>query len=230
MRRPWHVADGVSSRMEWVWFIRQTAWKNAGFGSLRNIRKAIEDNEPRYDPTVTPLALSPREADARGQKTQISSLVKATANHDEANHMKFYSVHDYRALYLSGQATPTDVVRAILPLIREDTSPKGKHSAAWQQINIDLILKAAEASTERYRKNQSLGVLDGVPTAVKDEYDVDGYSTTLGSKRDYTGEATDDGSSNSWLVRKLEEAGAVNLGKLAMHEFGLGTFSSTRPG
>ncbi len=29
-------------------------------------------------------------------------------------------------------------------------------------------------------------------------------------------------SITSWCAKKLEEAGALNLGKLSMHEFGLG--------
>jgi hypothetical protein len=55
------------------------------------------------------------------------------------------------------------------------------------------------------------------------EYDVDGYTTCLGSVNDYTG-AGSQGSITSWCVRKLDEAGAINLGKLSMHEFGLGTY------
>jgi hypothetical protein len=57
---------------------------------------------------------------------------------------------------------------------------------------------------------------------LKLEYDVDGYTTCLGSVNDYTGDASQ-GSITSWCVRKLDEAGAINLGKLSMHEFGLGT-------
>ena len=36
----------------------------------------------------------------------------------------------------------------------------------------------------RYKEGKYLGPLDGVPFAVKDEYEVDGYLTCLGSRND----------------------------------------------
>lgn len=138
---------------------------------------------------------------------------------------KYYSVADYHALYLSGELTPTAVAKAILVLVRRDISPPGEHSIAWWDSRVDLILAAAQASTLRFRNKRPIGILDGVPTAIKDEYDVDGYRTCLGSKNDYTPEAAHGQSMTSWCVRKLEEAGAINLGKLSMNEFGLGKYS-----
>lgn len=141
---------------------------------------------------------------------------------------KQYSVADFRALYLSGEVTPLDVVQAVLPLIRRDTVPPGEHSVAWFDVKVDLVIKAAKASTLRYKEHRSLGLLDGIPTAVKDEYDMEGYTTTLGSVNDYTGQIpSDDGRIDAWCVRKLEEAGALILGKLSMHEFGMGKSSNS---
>jgi Asp-tRNA(Asn)/Glu-tRNA(Gln) amidotransferase A subunit family amidase len=136
---------------------------------------------------------------------------------------KYYTVADYHRLYVSGELTPTAVAKAILPLIRKDTSPPGEHSIAFFDSKVDLVLAAAEASTLRYKEKRPLGPLDGVPTAIKDEYDIEGYITCLGSKNDYTGKSKDGAPITSWCVKKLEEAGAVNVGKLHMHEFGLGT-------
>ncbi|KAM0563092.1 hypothetical protein ACHAPJ_001939 [Fusarium lateritium] len=208
--------------MEWVRFIRETAWANAGFASLRKIRLYIENIEPRYDPAVVPLALSEAEAKERGERTQLLALQESNAPTRSLDTSRFYSAADYRALYLSGELTPTDVVRAILPLIQHGPQP-GKHAIAWREIKIEQIMRAAEASTERYKNKQPLGPLDGVPSAIKDDYDLDGYSTTLGSLKDYAEQAAEGKSSTSWIVRKLEEAGVVIVGKLAMHEFGLDT-------
>ncbi|KAM5358861.1 hypothetical protein ACJZ2D_014920 [Fusarium nematophilum] len=132
------------------------------------------------------------------------------------------SAAEYRKLYLSGELSPLDVARAILPLIRRDTTPPGDHSVAWIEVHPELILKAAAESTRRYKENRSLGPLDGVPTAVKDEYDMEGYKTTLGTCHNYAGEKVSE-EEVSWCVRKLEEAGAVILGKLSLHEFGMDT-------
>ncbi|KAF4992801.1 hypothetical protein FGRMN_6903 [Fusarium graminum] len=208
--------------MEWVRFIREIAWSNAGFASLRKIRTYLEDYEPRYDPTVVPLALSEAEAKERGERAQISALQQENTQRT-LNKSGFYSVADYRDLYLSGELTPVDVVRAILPLVHLDGPQPGRHADAWRAIKIDEIMKAARASTERYKNKKPLGPLDGVPSAIKDDYDLDGYSTTLGSPREYAKIPAEGASSTSWIVRKLEEAGVVIIGKLAMHEYGLDT-------
>jgi len=208
------------TRLESFPFIRRTIWSNTGFANLRAIREYIEDYEPRFDPTVTLLTDS--SAKPAGQPPPPGDLDHPTP--------KYYSVSAYHDLYVSGELTPLAVVQAILPLIRRDTSPPGKYSAGWFDSNVELILAAARESTLRYKEKRPLGVLDGVPTAVKDEFDVDGYKTTLGSVNDYTNKTLSEGESvTSWPVRKLEEAGAINLGKLSMHEFGLGAllFSNT---
>jgi Asp-tRNA(Asn)/Glu-tRNA(Gln) amidotransferase A subunit family amidase len=135
---------------------------------------------------------------------------------------EYYSVADYQALYLSGELTPTAVARALLPLIRKDISPPGSHSIGWFDTRVDLVMAAAEASTLRYKNKAPLGPLDGIPAAIKDEYDIEGYTTCLGSVNDYTGKVPHGESITAWCVKKIEEAGAVNFGKLSMHEFGLG--------
>ena len=185
---------------------------------MRKIRKHLDDYEPRYDPTVIPIIHSSVSVDS-GDNTRTDSNNPTL---EKSVEKKYYSVADYHALYLCGELTPIAVAKAILPLIRRDISPPGGHSIAWWDSRVDLILAAAEASTLRYKNKSSIGILDGIPTGVKDEYDVDGYRTCLGSKNDYTFEAARGQSITSWCVQKLEEAGAVNLGKLSMHEFGLG--------
>lgn len=41
--------------MESSEWLRAKVWRDAGFGSLRDIRKEIEDYEPWFEPTVIPL-------------------------------------------------------------------------------------------------------------------------------------------------------------------------------
>lgn len=203
------------TRMEWLSFIRASVWKNTGFGNLRHIRDHIEHYEPRFDPTVVPIVDSTSLAAEQPPKPAPESQPRTQPP-------LYYSVSTYHDLYTKGELTPLAVVQAILPLIRRDISPPGEYSKAWFDCNVERIFSAARASTLRYQEKRPLGILDGVPTAVKDEYDVDGYRTTLGSLNDYTNESHDGESITSWPVRKLEEAGVINLGKLSMHEFGLG--------
>lgn len=205
------------ARLEWFGFLRRFIWHNTGFGSLRNIREYIENYEPRFEPTVIPIANSSSPTDKQASPSNPDAESKL-----ENSSTKYYSTSSYQALYSSGELTPLAVVQAILPFIRRDISPPGEHSIAWFDSQIDRILAAAKASSLRYQKKCPLGPLDGIPTAVKDDYDVEGYKTTLGSVNDYTTKSSEDGPITSWCVRKLEESGAINLGKLSMHEFGLG--------
>ncbi|TQB68732.1 hypothetical protein MPDQ_002889, partial [Monascus purpureus] len=211
--------------MEWVLFLPQYFWRNAGFDCLRKIREDIQTYESRFDPTVIPIedpfddSNVDRDHSGNGEGPTDPALWSRNSNPSA----RYYSVADYHSLYKSGELTPTAVAEAIIPLIRRDISPASEYSTAWFDCQVDRVLVAAEASTRRYRENRSLGLLDGVPTAVKDEYDLDGYRSCLGSLNDYTGEVTSEGSITSWCARKMEEAGAIILGKLSMHEFGLDT-------
>lgn len=174
---------------------------------------------------------------ASGSESRASSLRperSATPTYENPlrPEVRYYSIEDYHNLYKSGELTPTAVAKAILPLIRRDVDKATGHSTAWFEVNVEHVLASAEASTARYRAGKWLGPLDGVPTAIKDEYDMDGYATTHGSINDYWGRGLrsvshdhdePDESYTSWCVRKVEEMGAVILGKLSMHEFGLDT-------
>ena len=195
-------------------------WHNSGFGSLRKIRRHLDSYEARHDPTVIPVNQS--SAPANAGISRHSSLSASVSDHPSKK--KYHSVVDYHALYLSGELTPTAVAKALLPLIRRDVSSPSEYSIAWWESRVDLILLAAEASTLRYKTNRPIGILDGIPVGIKDEYDVHGYRTSLGSKNDYSPILPQGQSITSWCVVKLQEAGAINLGKLSMNEFGLGGY------
>lgn len=125
----------------------------------------------------------------------------------------FYTSADYVNAYKSKNTTPTAVAEYLLNIIKEPA-----HKLAFIQIKDDLTLEAAKKSTERYLKGTPLGPLDGVPIAVKDEVDVHGYNKTFGSAKVFDrgeGETT-------WSVKRLEEAGAIIIGKTNMHELGTG--------
>lgn len=197
-------------RVSYSGFVQRYLWRNAGFAVIRNI-PALKDYEPRYDPTVTPI-VDPTTA-------QKSSLPSPTQRRDGQG---YNTSADYHALYVSGELTPTAVVEALFPLIRRDINPPGEYSVGFLESKIDIIRAAAAASTERYKLGKPLGPLDGVPVAVKDEVDMEGYKRTLGSRLDFTGKT----NRTAWCVKKWEEAGAIVVGKTSMHELGLGKIFS----
>ncbi|KAI0407247.1 amidase signature domain-containing protein [Xylaria palmicola] len=219
--------------LERIGFLRRLIWLNTGFDSLVRISEFLEDVEPRFDPTVIPLEDAHSEEDAHPESaapTGISasagsaspSLAPSLSALIDSAPVR-YSVADYRSFFTSGQLTPLALANAILPLIRRDTSPPGKYSIAWISVRVDLIIEAAEASTKRYREGRPLSPLDGIPVAIKDEYDVEGYATTLGSHIVPTDEEHVKTIADSWTVAKLKEAGAIIMGKVNMVEFGMDT-------
>lgn len=87
---------------------------------------------------------------------------------------------------------------------------------AYLTVSADQALQQAEAS-DRLRSRRS--PLDGMPLAVKDNFNVAGVRTTAGSK------ILDDFISveDATPIKKLKDAGAVLLGKTIMDEFAMGS-------
>lgn len=91
---------------------------------------------------------------------------------------------------------------------------------AFVTVTPEVAEKQARESQARWDRGKPLGLLDGVPIAIKDNFCVSGVRTTCGSKMlaefrpPYT----------ATVVRKLLEiGGAVCLGKTNMDEFGMGS-------
>ncbi|MBN9688495.1 MULTISPECIES: amidase [unclassified Corallococcus] len=78
------------------------------------------------------------------------------------------------------------------------------------------VLRAAEASAERLRAGMPLSVFDGVPVVIKDELDLAGFPTTLG-----TTFRKEPAQADSTVAARLKAAGAVILGKANMQEIGI---------
>ena len=199
-----------SSIIQHVGFIQSHLWRAMGFDAVGKIPE-IGEYSARYDPTV--IASDKHLSDITPRETLPMKVDKRKGD------SYYYSSADYRTRYLSGELTPTAVVEALLPLIRRDTSPPGEHSVAFIQSREDIVLAAAAESTQRYKKGMSLGPLDGVPVAIKDQVDVKGYKRTFGTKLEFV-ECSEE---TSWCVKKWEEAGAIVVGKTNMHELGLDT-------
>src|SRR5216684_8198580 len=96
----------------------------------------------------------------------------------------------------------------------------GKKLNAYATLTPDLALKQAHAAEKEIAAGKYRGPLHGIPYAAKDLLAVKGYPTTWGA-RPYLKQTFDE---DATVIRKLEDAGAVLIGKAAMIELagGLG--------
>ena len=82
----------------------------------------------------------------------------------------------------------------------------------------ESALKEARAAEVEIARGNYRGPMHGVPYAVKDIFDVAGFATTCHSKV----RANHRADADATVVTRLRKAGAVLLGKLALHEFATG--------
>ena len=124
---------------------------------------------------------------------------------------------DFHRAYLEEKTTPVDVAMRLLDIVRsiEESAVPLRPFIAWEERE---LMQQARASTERYERGESLGILDGVPISVKDELDMQPFPTMVGTKFYNTQPPAEDATT----VSRLRSAGALMVGKTNMHEIGIG--------
>src|SRR5713101_1601389 len=125
------------------------------------------------------------------------------------------SVHELAGRFRRREATPTQAARAYLDRVAA-LDPKVK---AYMTVTADRALAQAAAADARFQSGRPLGLLDGIPLAIKDVLCTRGIRTTCSSKILETFVPPYDAT----VVAKLLAAGAVILGKLNMDEFAMGS-------
>ncbi len=116
-------------------------------------------------------------------------------------------------LYRTRQASPVEATKAALARI-EKLNPVLN---AFNLVAADQALAAAKESEARWMRREPKGLVDGVPTSIKDLLLTRGWPTLRGSKTvDAKGPWNDDAP----CVARLREHGAVLLGKTTTPEFG----------
>ncbi|MFH0814679.1 MAG: Asp-tRNA(Asn)/Glu-tRNA(Gln) amidotransferase subunit GatA [Candidatus Falkowbacteria bacterium] len=95
---------------------------------------------------------------------------------------------------------------------------RNKNINAFITIDEDGALQAAENVDAKIRHGQPVGLLEGVPVAIKDNILVKGLKATAGSKiLEYYVAPYD-----ATAIERLKKAGVIILGKTNMDEFALG--------
>lgn len=180
-----------------------TLIKNGGVDKIRTLR--LND-----DPTYYPLG----PAASHAERSLTPAEVEATLPNGSAR-SPFTTILDYASAYRSGAITPVEVAEHILAAIAESDTAQPP-LRAFVANNREDVLAQARASAVRIQAGQSLGLLDGVPVAVKDELSQAPYPTFAGTSFLGTGPAQD-----CTPVARLRAAGALMIGKANMNELGV---------
>ena len=110
--------------------------------------------------------------------------------------------------------SPVEVVESALERIEETQQQVN----AFALVTAEYARRQAKAAEAEILAGHYRGPLHGIPLGVKDLYDVEGLATRSGSL------ATSDApaAATATVVRRLEEAGMIVMGKTNTHEFALG--------
>lgn len=206
-----------------------TLLKQIGFGPFRRARYT---ETPRFYPPVPPAPpVSPSSSSGSSPVADASRPLDAPPASDvlpasaggsdmpaePSGGHRFLSSTEYARAYREHLISPEDVADRVVSLLRDRNGGDDPLYAfiAW---NEDSIRRQAAESARRINAGEARSILEGVPVAVKDEIDVAGYPTTLG-----TGFLNPEVvETDAFVVRRLREAGAIILGKTNMHEIGIG--------
>ncbi|MCY4591861.1 MAG: amidase [Alphaproteobacteria bacterium] len=117
-------------------------------------------------------------------------------------------------LIASRRLSPVEYTRALLDRIERHDGTLD----SFIELRPERALDAARAAEDAVMSGAALGPLHGVPYALKDIIDVEGWPTTAHSRLLDSAVARRDAE----VAARLGAAGGILLGKLSTHEFALG--------
>lgn len=131
---------------------------------------------------------------------------------------------DLTAVELAGQikSGKTTAVEAMEAVIANIDSKEGELNC-YVTFDRETALSAAKEAQKKIEAGELTGPLAGVPIAIKDNMCTEGVLTTCSSK--ILGNFIPQFSSEA--VKRIEEAGAVVIGKTNMDEFAMGSTTET---
>lgn len=128
--------------------------------------------------------------------------------------LNWLGASDLAAAYAARRVSPVDAVEAALGRI----AAVDRRLNAFIRVDGEAALDAARQAERELMQGRSRGPLHGVPVGIKDLIDIAGLPTTCHSKILLEHVAKHDAA----VIGRLREAGAILIGKLALHEFAIG--------
>src|SRR5688572_16474761 len=129
--------------------------------------------------------------------------------------LAYATIHELGKLIKAQKLSPVEVVDACLGRI-EALNPKLN---AFITFLADEAREQAQKAEAEIKAGKWRGPLHGIPVGIKDFYDTAGIKTTAAFEHFKDRVPTKDAES----VRKLKKAGAILIGKMNMHQLGMGT-------
>jgi len=129
------------------------------------------------------------------------------------------SMTDIARAVRNGELSALETIRAALDAA-EASQPDLN---AFTTIDREGALASAARIDEQVARGQSPGPLAGVPIGLKDLIDQEGVATTNGAVFE-----TAPAAESATVVQRLEEAGAVIIGRTGLHEFAFGFTSENQ--
>src|SRR5262245_38766306 len=111
--------------------------------------------------------------------------------------------------------SPEALMEGLLDRIKKE-NPKYN---AFYEVFWDEAPRAAAQAARELKSGHDRGPLHGIPIGVKDLFDVKGYRTTGGA---HPGFHPPPAAEDAAVIARLREAGAILLGKTALHEWAVG--------
>jgi Asp-tRNA(Asn)/Glu-tRNA(Gln) amidotransferase A subunit family amidase len=177
-------------------------------GGIPKLRKAQYDEEPTFLPLSTPATHALGHMDLPHQVP--------TNDRTDRDQLPFTLVRDYAGAYRQGRLTPLQTAEQVMVAIAESNKTSPPLHAISASLAED-VLKQAEHSTELLASGKPRSLLEGVPVAVKEEFDLVPYPTTVGT----TFMGAQPARQDAYVAARLRAAGALLVGKTNMHEIGI---------
>jgi aspartyl-tRNA(Asn)/glutamyl-tRNA(Gln) amidotransferase subunit A len=124
------------------------------------------------------------------------------------------------ASYRKKRVSPVAVIRAVLDRIQAYNDALN----AFCLVDEEYAMASAKAAEDRWQKGKPIGLVDGVPTTIKDTYLVKGWPARRGSLTSPDDPCEEDAAAPA----RLREHGAVLIGKTTTPEFGWKAVTDSR--
>ena len=123
------------------------------------------------------------------------------------------TIAQHQAALRVGSTTSVDLVEAALARI---AAPQGEGARVFTRVYSDAARAAASASDTLRAAGLCRSAIDGLPISIKDLFDVAGETTLAGS---VVRQGEPAAAESAVIVKRLQAAGAVLIGKTNMTEF-----------